>query len=179
MERAPRSEKTAVVEEVRERLDDAEAIFVTEYRGLDVKSMADLRSGLREAGATYKVYKNTLARLAAREAGLADLEDLLVGPVALAFAGDDVAKTAKALREFVGSNPNLVIKGGVMSGAMLSADDVQALADLPSREELLAKFAGGLQAPTQKMASLMNNTVAKFAYGLQALVTERESAEAA
>lgn len=179
MERTPRSDKVAVVDEVRERLDAADAVIVTEYRGLDVQAMATLRSDLRQAGGTYTVYKNTLARLAARDAGLAEMEELLVGPTALAFVEGDVAKVAKALRDFAGSNDNLVVKGGVLDGIILGPAEVATLADLPSRDELLAKLAGGLQAPTQKMASLLNNTVSKFAYGLQALITERESADAA
>lgn len=179
MERTPRPDKVAVVEEVRERLDDASAIIVTEYRGLDVKAMQELRSDLRQAGGSYKIYKNSLTRLAARELELADLEPLLSGPTALAFVEDDVAKVAKALREFAKTNENLTIKGGVLGGVVLDAAQVSALAELPSREELLARLAGGFQAPTQQFAGLLNATVSKFAYGLQALITERESADAA
>jgi large subunit ribosomal protein L10 len=179
VERTPRPEKVAVVDEVRERLDSASAVIVTEYRGLDVKAMQALRAELRQAGGSYKIYKNTLARLAARELELADLEPLLSGPTALAFVEDDVAKVAKALREFATSNENLAIKGGVLGGVVIDAAQVAALADLPSREEILAKLAGGFQAPTQKFAGLLNATVSKFGYGLQALIHERESAEAA
>ncbi len=179
MERSPRPEKVAVVDEVRARLSDATSTIVTEYRGLDVKAMQSLRSELRAAGGTYAVYKNTLVRLAARELELGDLEPLLSGPTALAFVGDDVAKVAKALRDFARANPNLVIKGAVLSGTVIDADQVDALAELPSREELLARLAGGLQAPSQRVASLLNATVAKFAYGVSALIAEREPAQAA
>lgn len=179
MERTPRPEKVAVVQEVRERLDEATATIVTEYRGLDVQAMQALRADLRQAGGSYKIYKNTLARLAARELELADLEPLLFGPTALAFVEDDVAKVAKALREFAASNENLAIKGGVLGGVVIDAAQVAALAELPSREELLAQLAGGFKAPTQQFAGLLNATKSKFAYGLQALITERETADAA
>ncbi|MEM9034135.1 MAG: 50S ribosomal protein L10 [Actinomycetota bacterium] len=179
MERTPRPDKVAVVDEVRDRLGEATATIITEYRGLDVKAMQTLRADLRQAGGSYKIYKNTLARLAARELELADLEPLLSGPTALAFVEDDVAKVAKALREFAASNENLAIKGGVLGGVVIDAAQVAALADLPSREELLAKLAGGFKAPTQQFAGLLSATTSKFAYGLQALITERESADAA
>ena len=121
MERAPRPEKVAVVDEVRERLDEASATIVTEYRGLDVKAMQELRSELRQAGGSIKIYKNTLTRLAARELELADLEPLLSGPTALAFVEDAVAKVAKALREVAKTNENLVVKGGVLGGVVLES----------------------------------------------------------
>lgn len=178
MEKAPRPEKVAVVEEVRQALDDATATVVTEYRGLDVAKMAELRSSVKQAGGSYKIYKNTLVRIAARDLEL-ELDDLLVGPTALAFIDDDVAKVAKALREFAKDNEDLVIKGGVLGGDVLDAGQVGALADLPSREELLGRLAGGFQAPAQKFAGLLNATVSKFAYGLNALIDQKSTAESA
>jgi large subunit ribosomal protein L10 len=165
-----------VVQEVRERLSDASAVVLTEYRGLDVQSMAALRKSLADAGATYKVYKNTLVRLAARELGL-DIEEMLTGPTALAFAmpaeeggrGDAVGM-AKALREFADSNDLLVIKGGLLDDKFLSVDEIIALSKLASRDELLARLAGGLAAPMQQFAALLGAVPSKFAYALQALI---------
>ncbi len=175
----PRPEKVAVVEEIRGRLEDADATVLTEYRGLDVTSIQTLRRALHDAGAEYRVYKNTLARFAARDAGL-DIEDQLVGPTAFAFtatkadgsAGDPVM-LAKALKEFAKTNEALIIKGGLMDGALLSSDDVKALAEVAPRDELLAQFAGLLAAPMQRFAGLLAAVPRDFAYGLQALIDKQ------
>ena len=151
----PRQEKVDVVTEIREKLEAADAAFLTEYRGLSVGALAALRVTLRQSGAEYKVYKNTLARFAARDAGIAGLEDLLVGPTGITFVQGDVAAAAKALRDLSKTNPLLVLKGGSLGKAVLSAKDVEALADLPSRDVLLAQFAGALQAPLVKTAGLL------------------------
>src|SRR5947209_73464 len=130
----PRPEKVAVVDEVRERLESASAVLVTEYRGLKVSELADLRRSLRSAGGDYKVYKNTLVRFAVRDLQLDGVEELLVGPTALAFVDGDAAAVAKALRDYSRGNPNLVVKGGILGTKALSADETRALAELPSRE---------------------------------------------
>jgi large subunit ribosomal protein L10 len=166
----PRQEKVAVVTEVREKLEKADAAFITEYRGMSVGALAQLRRSLRQSGAEYKVYKNTLARFAARDAGLGGLEELLVGPTGLTFVSGDVAAAAKALRDASKSNPLLVVKGGALSGKVMSGKDIEALADLPSREVLLAQFAGALQAPLVKTAGLLQALPRNFAYGLKALI---------
>ncbi len=165
----PRPEKAAVVTEVGERLDAAEATVLTEYRGLDVPAMAELRAALRASGGTYKIYKNTLVRIAARERGL-DIDDLLVGPTAIAFVDGDAAGVAKALRDFARTNPALVVKGGLLGTSVLSGDDVKALADLPSREQLLAEIAGLFAAPAQQFASLLDAVPRSFSYALNALI---------
>jgi large subunit ribosomal protein L10 len=172
----PRQEKVAVVTEIRERLEAADAAFVTEYRGLSVGALATLRRSLRPAGAEYKVYKNTLARFAALDAGIDGLGELLVGPTGITFVSGDVAAAAKALRESARANPLLVIKGGVLGKAVLAAKDVEALADLPSREVLLAQFAGALQAPLVKTAGLLQALPRNLAYGLKALIDQKEAA---
>lgn len=171
--REPRADKVAVVKEIAGKLDGCQAVFVTEYRGLSVAQIAEVRNALRPADAQLAVYKNTLAKLAVREAGLDGLDDLLVGPTALTFVKGDVAGAAKALRESSKTLPNLVIKGGVLGEAALSDQDVLALADLPSREELLAKFAGALQAPLVKTAGLLQALPRNFAYGLNALIEKQ------
>jgi len=172
----PRQEKVAVVTEIREKLEGADAAFLTEYRGLSVGALAGLRVTLRQSGAEYKVYKNTLARLAANDAGITGLEELLVGPTGITFVKGDVAAAAKALRDVSKTNPLLILKGGSLGKVTLSAKDVEALAELPSREVLLAQFAGALQAPLVKTAGLLQALPRNFAYGLKALIDQREAA---
>ena len=175
----PRPEKVAVVDEVRKRFTDAEAVLLTEYRGIDVSGLAELRAALRAAGGDYKVYKNTLVRRAMNELGL-DLEQHLTGPTAIAFvptggSGDPVA-VAKALREFAKGNPDLVVKGGVLGEKLLTAADAKALADVAPREELLAKLAGLMAAPMVQFAGLLQAIPRDFAYGLAALIEKQGGA---
>jgi large subunit ribosomal protein L10 len=172
----PRPEKVAVVDEVRERLSSSSAVLLTEYRGLKVSEIAELRRNLRTAGGDYKVYKNTLVRFAVRELGIEGVEELLVGPTALAFVEGDAAAVAKALRDYGRTNPALVLKGGVLGSKTLSAEEAKALADLPSREVLLARLAGGLAAPLQQLAGLLQALPRNMAYGLQALVDQKVAA---
>jgi large subunit ribosomal protein L10 len=172
----PRNEKVAVVDEVTAKLNAADAVIVTEYRGMKVGQLATLRRQLRASGGEYKVYKNTLARFAAQNAGVADLAELMVGPTALAFVTGDAAAVAKVLRDAARTNPLLIIKGGAMSGTSMSARDVESLADLPSRDVLLARFAGALQAPMVKTAGLLQALPRNFAYGLKALIEQQEAA---
>ena len=174
----PRPEKVAIVDEIAGKLSSASAVFVTEYRGMNVTAMAGLRGSLRASGAEHKVYKNTLARFAAERAGLGVLTELLVGPTALTFVGDDTVAAAKALRDAARTNPTLVLKGGSFGDQPISAADITAMADLPSREELLARFAGALQAPLVKTAGLLQALPRNLAYGLSALIEQRETAAA-
>ena len=169
----PRAEKVAVVTEVKERLDRADAALLTEYRGLNVAAIAELRRSLRAAGGEYKIYKNTLARLGAHSAGIDTLDELLVGPTAIAFVEGDAAAVAKALRDYARVNPALVVKGGLLGERVLTANEVTALADLPSREVLLAQLAGALQAPLAQFASLLAALPRNFAYGLKALLDQQ------
>jgi large subunit ribosomal protein L10 len=180
----PRPDKVAVVDEVRQRLDAADGVVVTEYRGLTVKALSTLRRDLRPVGGSYRVYKNTLVRLAADDLGL-ELNDLLIGPTALAFTETtpdgtpgDVVAVAKVMRDFARANPNLVVKGGLLSGQVLDAAGVGALADVESREVLLARLAGALAAPMQQFAGLLQALPRNFAYGLQALIDQGGAAGA-
>lgn len=168
-----RPEKTAVVDEISARLGDADAAVLTEYRGLTVSELAELRASLRPAGAEYKVFKNTLARRGAEAAGLTDLVPMLEGPVAIAFIRGDAVVAAKALRDFSRANPALVVKGGLLGTNVLDAGAVGALADVEPREVLLAKLAGGFQAPLVKAAGLFQAFTRNFAYGLQAYIEIR------
>ena len=172
----PRPEKVAVVEEVRERFERSTAAILTEYRGLKVDDMSTLRRSLSAAGGEYKVYKNTLVRFAANDLGLTGLESMLTGPTAIAFVDGDAVGVAKALRDYARINPNLVVKGGVLGDSILSAAGAAALADIPPREVLLARFAGLLAAPMQQLAGLLQALPRNFAYGLKALVEQRGGA---
>jgi large subunit ribosomal protein L10 len=172
----PRPDKVAVVDEVRSRLDEADAVIVTEYRGLKVKDLAALRRSISTLGAEYRIYKNTLVRLAANQS--ADgFAELVTGPTALTFVQGDAAAVTKALRDFARANPLLVIKGGLLGNSVLGAQATAALADLPSREVLLARLAGALAAPMQSMAGLLAAVPRNFAYGLVALRDERAAGE--
>jgi large subunit ribosomal protein L10 len=172
----PRPEKVAVVEEVKARLSDAEAAVLTDYRGINVPGMAALRTALREAGAEYQIYKNSLVRFAVRDLGL-EIEEMLIGPTAIAFIrrdseGDPVL-VAKALRDFARTNPALEVKGGLLGERILTAEDVAALARVAPREELLARLAGGLAAPMVQFAGLLKALPQNFAYGLKALIDQQ------
>jgi large subunit ribosomal protein L10 len=174
----PRPDKVAIVAEVKERLEQSSSVMVTEYRGLSVKALAELRRSLRPVGGTYKVFKNTLVRRAADELGI-DLGEHLIGPTALAFTGTtadgspgDVVTVAKVLKDFARTHPALVVKGGLLDGATLDAEAVRRLADIEPREVLLARLAGLLAAPMQQFAGLLQALPQNFAYGLQALIDQ-------
>jgi large subunit ribosomal protein L10 len=167
--------KSAVIDDITQRLQSAGASVLTEYRGLTVTDLAALRAALRPTATDYKVYKNTLARRAAADAGFTEMADLLEGPVAIAFVRPegDAVTAAKALRDFAKANPNLVVKGGMLGPRVLSVRDVEALADVPPRDQLLARLAGGFQAPLVKAAGLFQAFTRNFAYGLKAYIDDR------
>ena len=165
----PRADKVAVVTEVKERMSNAEAVILTEYRGLTVKELQSLRASLTEAGAVYKVYKNTLVRRAADELDW-DLAELLVGPTAMAFVATDVGSAAKALTDFAKTQPLLVLKGGVMGGDVLDAGAVKELADLPTGPEIYSKLAGGIAGTARGLAAGIHGTHRALAYVLQAAI---------
>ena len=148
-----RPDKVAAVDALREQFAGANAVVLTEYRGLRVADLKKLRRSLG-ADASYAIAKNTLTKHAAQDAGIDGLDDALKGPTALAFITGDVATVAKGLRDFAKANPLLVIKGGVMDGKFLDATQVKALADLESREVLLSKLAGAMKGTAQKAVSL-------------------------
>jgi len=171
----PKPEKVAVVDEVRERMEAAHGALLTEYRGLTVAELAELRRELAAAGGDYKVYKNTLVRLAVADTDRQGVSDLLTGPTAIAFVQGDVSAVAKALREFSRANPNLIVKGGVVGSTIMSAADIDILAELPSRDTLLAQFAGALSAPLQQFAGLVQALPRNLASGISALLDQRQS----
>jgi len=171
----PRPEKAAVVDDVRSRLEQADAVIVTEYRGLKVKDLAALRRSLAPLGGEYRIFKNTLVRIAAEQDVPGTFAGLLVGPTALTFVRGDAAAVTKALRDFARAHPLMLIKGGLLGKSVLGAEATVALADLPSREVLLARLAGGLAAPMQSLAGLLAALPRNFAYGLAALRDQRDA----
>lgn len=173
----PRPEKVQAVQDIRERLESAQAVFLTEYRGLSVKEVSELRRALRASGAEYKVVKMTLARRAADEAGVTGLEDYLVGPTALAFALRDPVATAKALKEFSKTNETLVLKAGYLSGQVLTPEEVTKLAEIEPREVLLAKFAGAAKAPLYAAAGMFAALTRNAASVFSQLLDKKESGE--
>jgi large subunit ribosomal protein L10 len=172
---AQRTHKVEVVDEVKTRLGDSTASIVSEYRGLTVAELAALRDALAAVGGDYKIFKNTLVRRAVDGNDYQPLSEYLSGPTALTFVQGDISAVAKALRDFSRANPLLVIKGGLADGSLLSPSDLAALADLPSREVLLARLAGALAAPMQQMASLLKALPQNLAYGISALIEQREA----
>ena len=171
-----RTEKAAVVAEVREKFAASNSVIVTEYRGLTVGALANLRRALRPLGAEYKVYKNSLVKIAARDGDMAAVDSMVGGPVAIAFVNGEVSAVAKALRDFAKENTALKLMGAVVDGKAVDAKGVKALADLPSRDVMLAKFAGLLKAPMSNTAYLLSALPRKAAYGLKALVEQKQAA---
>lgn len=172
-----RADKQAAVAEIAGAFSESAGAVLTEYRGLTVKELQDLRRSLG-ANANYAVVKNTLAKLAANEAGIDGFDDLLTGPTAIAFIKGDVVEAAKGLRDFAKANPALVIKGGVLDGNFLDAKEIGKLADLESREVLLGKMAGAMLASLSQAVYLLNAPLAqaaRLAGALQAKATEDPS----
>jgi large subunit ribosomal protein L10 len=172
----PNKEKISAVEEITERFSSSNAAVITEYRGLSVKQITDLRRALGR-DTTYAVVKNTLTKRAAADAGVAIDDSLLQGPTAIAFVKGDAVEAAKGLRDFAKTNPLLVIKGGVLEGKTLSADEVKKIADLESREVLLSKLAGALKALPTRAAGLFQAPLSQMARLAKAL-EEKKPAEA-
>jgi large subunit ribosomal protein L10 len=172
----PNAEKVAAVNEIAEKFSQAAAALITEYRGLTVKQVTDLRRTLGN-DATYAIVKNTLTKRAAENAGVGLDETLLVGPTAIAFVTGDPVVVAKGLRDFARANPLLVIKGGVLEGKALNAAEVARIADLESREVLLARLAGAMKALPTRAATLFQAPLSQMARLAQAL-EEKQAASA-
>ena len=166
-------EKVATIDELKSKVDGTSTAVVTEYRGLTVAEISSLRRRLRALGADYKVFKNTLVLRAIAGTSVEPIGEYLQGPTAIAFVDGDVSAVAKALRDFARESPKLVVKGGVVDGKPLSFKDLTALADLPSRDVLLAQIAGMLASPLRTMAGLMKAVPQNFAYGLSALLDSK------
>jgi len=168
-----REDKVAEVAEIRERVSASAATLLTHYRGLTVKELKELRRELQASNAELRVVKNTLAKRAVAEVGIEGLDDLLVGPTSLVFCGDDPVGPAKALKKFSKDHPDLVIRGGYLDGAVMGPEEATKLADLASREELLAKLAGLMQGALAGFARLLQAPLAHQARLIQALIDDR------
>jgi large subunit ribosomal protein L10 len=171
-----KTDKGAAVAELTDQFRNSSATLLTEYRGLTVAQLTTLRRGLGRT-ASYQVTKNTLAKRAASDAGIAGLDALFTGPTALAFVSGDPVEAAKSIRDFAKANPLLIIKGGVFEGKAISAAEVSKIADLESREVLLAKLAGAMKANLSKAAALFQAPLSKTARLMAALADKRESTE--
>ena len=155
-------------------LSKSKAVVFTEYKGLTVAQIAELRRSLKEASAEYKVFKNTLVSIAAKGTPYESAKSVLSGPTGLAFGYDDPVAAAKKVLEFAGKNDKFKIKSGVIEGKLYSTDEIKEVSQLPSRTVLLSMFAGTLQAPMAKLAGVLNATVAQFAYALEAVKNKKD-----
>lgn len=169
-----RTEKEAVIGEVTEKLRDARTTVLTDYRGLTVKDIAELRSDLRAEGIEYKVYKNTLVKRAANDLNISGVDEYLDGPTAMAFGYDDPVMPAKLLAAYAKRNKLLSIKGGLLDGSVINAAAVNSLATLPSREVLLAKLAGTLQAPITALANVLIAPIRGLARALNQVAEQKQ-----
>jgi large subunit ribosomal protein L10 len=170
-----KAEKAATVADLTARLKASSTAVLADYRGMTVGQMRDLRSKLRGGGIEMVVVKNTLARRAAKAAGYEPLSAELVGPIAMLFAVDDVSAPARILNDYIRANRKMVIKGGLLEGQVIKADAVTELADLPSREVLLSRLLGAMQAPLSNLASVLQAPMTKLARTLDAVRTQKES----
>jgi large subunit ribosomal protein L10 len=173
----PRPEKVQAVAEIKERLERAQAVFLAEYAGLSVKQQQTLRRGLRDGGAEFKVVKMTLARRAAAELELAELDELFLGPTGIAFADGDPVTAAKALKDFAKENEAFALKGGLLGREFLSPERISELAEIESREVLLSKIAGAMKAPMANLAGLLAAMPRNLASAMQQLVDKKQEAE--
>ena len=172
----PNAQNQAQVEKIKEDLNDVTAVWVVDYRGLSVKEAEELRHAVREAGAQMKVYKNTLMRIALEDAGLPTLDDLLQGPSASVFADEDAAAAAKAVKNFAKKNENLVIKGGLMEGQQVGVAEVEAIASLPSREELMGQIAGAIAGVARGLAVTINGVPSGLAQAIKQVAEQKPAA---
>jgi large subunit ribosomal protein L10 len=170
-----KAEKAVTVEAITARLKESSTAVLADYRGMTVGQMQDLRSKLRGGGIEMMVVKNTLARRAAKAAGYEPLGAELVGPIAMLFAADDVSGPARILNEYIRANRKMVIKGGLLEGQVVTADTVTELADLPSREVLLSRLLGAMQAPLANLASILQAPMSQLARTLDAVRIQKES----
>ena len=173
----PRPEKVQAVAEIKERMEAAQAVFVTEFRGMSVQQLQVLRAALRGIGAEYKVVKMTLARLAADQLEIEGIGEHLSGPTALTFADADAVATAKVLKDIGKDNEALVIKVGYMAGDILMPEQISKLADIEPREVLLSKIAGAAKAPLSQAAGLLGAFTRNSATMFKQLLEKKESGE--
>jgi large subunit ribosomal protein L10 len=170
-----KEKKTLQVTELTEKFSRSKAVVFTEYKGLTVAEIANLRKLLKEAGAEYKVAKNTLINIAVKGTPVEAAKDFFVGPTGVAFGFDDPVAAAKKVIEYSEKNDKLKIKSGIIEGKLLSFDELKAISKLPPRNILLGMMAGAFQAPAAKLACALNATVAQFAYALEAVKNKKSA----
>ncbi|KGG79795.1 50S ribosomal protein L10 [Caloranaerobacter azorensis] len=168
-------QKKQIVQEIKDKIDRAQAVVLVDYRGLNVEEVNELRKKYREAGVEYKVYKNTLMRFAFKEAGLEEFNNYLTGPNAVAFSYDDPVSAAKVTSEFAKEHDKLEIKAGIVDGEIIDINRVKELANLPSREVLIAQVLGGLNGPITGFANVLQGTIRKLVYALNAIKEKQEA----
>jgi large subunit ribosomal protein L10 len=171
-----REQKQAVIQELVEKLGNAKGAVLTDFRGINVIKVTELRRQLRAAGVDFKVVKNTLAKRATSELGITDLDQYLEGATAIAYSLEDPVAPAKAVSEFIKANRMLSIKAGLVEGSVITADGVQALADLPPREVLVAQVVGAIAAPISGFLNVLQGPVRKLGYALEAVRKQKEEA---
>jgi len=167
-------QKVETVKEIKEKLDASQSIVLTDYRGINVADITELRSQLRGANVEYKVLKNTLVKRAAKDLGIEGMDAYLEGPTAIAFGVDDPVAPAKVLSEFAKKHKELEIKGGLLQGKVIGSEKIKALADLPSKEELLAQVARVFQAPIVGLATVLQANILSLAYAVDAVREQKE-----
>ncbi len=171
-----RRDKEGVIAEVAELLAGSETLFVSDYRGLTVAELSELRAALRQSGARFRIVKNTLGGIAADRAGRAELKQLLTGPTAVTFCGDDTVGAAKALADFARTHPALQVRGGLLEASLIDADAVKALASLPSREALLGQFVGTMAAPLSGLVTVLQGVLSGFVRALDQVAQQKAAA---
>jgi large subunit ribosomal protein L10 len=176
-EKMARPEKEALVAEVSKKFSKSQAVVLTDFRGLTVQEVTELRKQLREAGVEMKVVKNTLTRLAAQKSEIEGLDAFLEGPIALAFGYEDPIAPAKILAEFAKKHKKMELKGGVLEGKVIDQETVMALADLPTKEVLLGQLAGVLQAPIRNLVNVLSAPIRNTVYALEA-IRKKQAGEA-
>ena len=172
----PSTKNVDALAQIKEDLADVQAVWVVDYRGLTVKETQELRRNIREAGAVMKVYKNTLMHIALEELEMASMDEILEGPSAFVFAGADPVASAKALKEFAKTNDKLEVKGGLMDGAFVNAEQVQAVADLPSREQLFGHLAGLINGFARRIAVSINDMPSSIARAVNQVAEQKPAA---
>jgi len=168
-------EKKQIVQEIKEKVEKSQGIVLVDYRGLTVEEVTQLRRNYRKAGVEYKVYKNTLMRFAFKELGLEDFNEYLEGPNAIAFGYDDPVQPAKITSEFAKNHEKLEIKAGIVDGKIVGIEEIKELANLPSREVLIAQVLGGFNAPITGLVNVLQGTIRSLVYALNAIKEKQEA----
>jgi large subunit ribosomal protein L10 len=171
-----RNEKEALIAEATQLLTETGSLFVSDYRGLTVAQLSELRARLREHGATIRVLKNTLGRIAAERAGRSELGPLLSGPTAITLCGDDPVAAAKALADYARQHPELAVRGGLLNDSIIDAPGVKTLATLPSRDVLVAQLVGTVAAPLSGLVTVLQGTIGAFVRALGQVADQRAAA---